>query len=289
MPSCEPEVAKVQELRSDVERPLSMTERMENECPSRWVEPMWSPAANAHVLELAQELSERENSQRPWALLLDDGDLEDVNRMLEGMGTPTLRLRQGVPSPGLAPRRLLVVSGSRALSFERLPVTAEERAVTVALLSQPSKTLARRIANMGFDYVLQRPVHPDALRLLLQDALHGSFDRRAERRFPVGWQVKYRIGWRRRSATLAELSRWGCSLSLDAAPEPRGQIKVCLPSELTGGASLALYASLVRSERRPGRGAGAIVSALFDKDAKTRARLGPVLAKLRHGPPSLPR
>lgn len=254
------------------------------ESPSRWVEPMWSPETESDVLELREEVSEREAARRPWALVMDSGDLRDVARMLHAYGAPCVRLTSGEPLGDDVPRRLLVASGSRALDFDPRAIDKSDRVVTVALLSHPSKTLARQVRNMGFDYVLERPVHPDALRHLLHASLYRGDERRSELRFAAGLPVACRTGWRRHAATLCELSRFGCSLRIIDAPRLKGHLKVSLPPELTGKRTLTLAAGILRVERQ---GRGSLVNVAFRKDPKTRARVGTLLSQLRNGPAKL--
>lgn len=268
------------------ERLLSVTEMQADECPSRYAEPMWKLDGTEEPIDLVDDVTGCEAGGRPWALLLDGGDLRDVCRILDTARTPLVHLTDGVPTEECWPQRLLVASGNKALQLERHPVSPDDDVVTIAVLSRPSRTLAQRVTSLGFDYVIERPVHPEALRRLLLSALYREGERRSEQRFPVGWTIGYRSGWRRRQAVLAELSRWGCSLRIDRAPDLGTRLKVCLPSELTATEPLVVQADVVRSERQHGREGSAHVSLVFDRDPKVRARLGPILSRLRSGPPT---
>jgi hypothetical protein len=205
--------------------------------------------------------------------------------MLERMGTLSVRLTSGVPTGDEVPRRLLVTSGQRALDFDQRVVDKGDHVVTVAMLSNPSKSLVRQVAIMGFDYVVERPVDSGALKHLLQAALYRGDERRCEPRFAAGYAIRFRAGWRRREAMLAELSRWGCSMRVLDCPWLKRDLKVYLPAEFTGNGPLALRASVVRSERC---GRETLVSMAFHRDARTRARVSALLPQLRHGPMTLP-
>lgn len=272
------------DFKFEDDRLLSSTDKQADERPSRWAEPMWKLTGDEEPLELAGDASARQASGRPWALLLDGGDLRDVHRILSTAETPLVRLTDTVPTKECWPQRLLVASGNRAVQLERHPIDPDDEVVTIAVLSKPSRTLARRVTSLGFDYVIERPVHPEAMRRLLMAALYRERERRAERRFPVGWNVRFKAGWRRREAVLAELSRWGCSLRIENAPDLGARIKVCLPAELTESAPLVLAADVVRSERCSRQDVASHVSLVFDRDPRTRAQLGSLLSKLRHGP-----
>jgi hypothetical protein len=261
-----------------------------DESPSRWLDPTWAPETDADVLALGDEASEREVAQRPWALVLDGGDLRDIARMLEEVGAPCVRLTSGVPGDDDVPRRLMVASGNRAFHFDADAdadaVDKDDRVVTMALLTDASKTLARQVRNMGFDYVVERPVQPDALRHLLIGALYRGDERRCEPRYSAGYPIHYRSGWRRRDASLIELSRFGCSLRIADAPNLKEHLKICLPAEFTGKAPLTLAADILRVERE---GRVANVATVFHRDAQTRARVGALLPQLRRGPLKLAR
>ncbi len=267
-----------------------LAERLRQTCPSRWVEPLWSPQATDGGEALAEEISDRERCARPWALLIDDGELEDVSRILEELGTTTLRLRGGAHESGWRqPKRLLVVSDRRALALGHPVAQEQEHFVTMVVLAEPSKTLRQRLAAMGFDYLVRRPIDSTALLLLLRGALYRGREQRCERRLPIGWAVSFRAGWRLRRGTLAELSRRGCSLHVAGAAQLGVRVAVSLPADLAGGEPLALRGRVFRCERQLGRPPSAVHSVVFERDLRARARLRAILAELRSGPPPLPR
>ena len=101
------------EFAYDDERLLRTIDEKPDDCSSQWLESQWCPELQDPELELGEEPADSENATRPWALVLDGGDLRDVERMLERMGTPSVRLTSGVPTGDDVPRRLLVTSGHR--------------------------------------------------------------------------------------------------------------------------------------------------------------------------------
>ncbi len=223
---------------------------------------------------------------RPFVLLIDDGELEDVAKLLSELGVRPTRLVHGAERRGWRqPERLLIVSGARAL---RLPhPEAQERTsfTKIAVVDRPSKTLRARIERMGFDQLICRPVHPEALRLLIESALHGGREQRSRPRFPVGCEVAWRSGLRRRRATLAEISSRGCRLLVREATRPP-RLSLLLPRELAGGRELRIPGHVVRYERK----AADLVSltVVFDPlDAADQARLWGFLSGLEVGPPTV--
>lgn len=263
----------------------------QRECPSRRVEPMWSPRSISHQESLREQVCATDRSGPPWVLLVDDGELEDIRSILTGLGTSTLRLRSqrhSSRSTGwVKPQRLLVVSGRRALSLGSPGGREDRQCATMAVLTESSQTLWRRVESMGFDYVVRRPVDPDALALLLRNALYRGDERRRRPRFPVGRGVSLRTGWRTRPGHLSELSSRGCSLFASGAIDAGRRIRIRLPADLAGERPLDLKGQVIRSERRARH--SALLSVVLERDPHQQRRLGSVLTRLRVGPPPVPR
>jgi hypothetical protein len=224
-------------------------------------------------------------------LLIDDGELDDVERMLAALGADAVRLRGGARERGWRqPTHLLVVTGRRALDLGR-PVAQEEGSFTkLAVFEDRSKTHRAQLEAMGFDSLIRRPVHPEALRLLLQQALHRHHDQRREIRLPIGCDVVWRAGWRRRRATLLEISGHGCSLRVDGAVDPGYRVSVEIPGDLMHADSLRMDGRVVRFRgSRPEAGPlVAVLSILFDEIApELRRSLEALLERIAGGPPTL--
>jgi hypothetical protein len=224
--------------------------------------------------------------RHPAVLLVDDGELDDVSALVRELGTEGLRLLGGAEQAGWRePRRLLVVAARRALA---LPPPAGERqagCTRVAVLPRASAGLAAQLRARGFDRILTRPVHPEALRLLVQGALAGAREQRAEPRLPVGLPVRWRAGLRPRAAILAELSTRGCSLVVYGRPvRCGGRVRLRLPAEIAGTGAPLLRARPVRFQRR--REDLYTIALVFEAaPAGARRALERALAALRPGLP----
>jgi CheY-like chemotaxis protein len=209
----------------------------------------------------------------PGTLVLDDGELEVVRHALEEIGIEYTYLRGGAVE-GLdvaEPRHLLVANARRALS---LPARDAQKgspaganggaAVRIVVTSEDSNALRDRLRAVGFDDLVRQPVHPSALRLLLLRALYRGPERRVAVRYPVGGEVAYRTGLRKRSAVLVEIALRGCRLQLEEAVEPDTRITVYLPKPFTGDARIALPGWVVRCQPAPRGGEGFEAAVAFE-------------------------
>ncbi len=246
--------------------------------------------AGAHEAERGNAGSRA--ARRPSALLIDDGELEDVNHMLARAGARVMRLSGGTAERGWRqPKDILIVTGRRALTLGR-PTTQEEGGFrTIAIFDEDSKTLRERLERMGFDHIVRRPVHPEALRLLVVGALYRERDKRAEPRLPFGWEVRWRSGWRRGRATMSEISARGCSMQLAKGGKPHGRLELRIPAGAAGHqAPLVLPGRVIcyRASPSPEDPRAVSLGVLFEElEPHTRQSLTALLAQLEVGPPTL--
>ena len=224
--------------------------------------------------------------QRPFVLLIDDGELDDVAQLLEELGVHPTRMGSG---PGYEdwhqPERMLVVSGRRAVQLGHAAGPDRASFVKIVVADSPSKTLRTRLEHMGFDHLVRRPVHPEALRLVIEGALHGGREQRSRARLAAGCEVAWRSGLLRRRATLAEISPRGCRLLVRESKRPP-RLSLLLPRGLAGDKELKVPGQVVRCERKTRDLVS--LSVLFDRlEGDVRRGLSFFLASLRLGPPSL--
>ncbi len=176
----------------------------------------------------------RVTSSAPGALLIHDGELDDVRTLLDELGSPCDERLGGVPeSDEQAEWQLVVATASRMLELDIGALG--RRPVRVAVLEKGSSALREELGTAEVDLIVARPVHPIALRLLLLHALYRGPERRRELRVSVGTTVEIRTGLRRRSALLVELSTGGCRLITQQPLHRNWRMNVYLPSQLGGG------------------------------------------------------
>jgi hypothetical protein len=231
--------------------------------------------------------------QQSSVLLIDDGELDDVRSLLREIGAEMSELRGGtIPERVSPPRDLLVTTGRRARVAEGWPAPMGDppHPLKIAVVTEDSITARRMLRLMGFDFLVRRPVHPEALRLLLMRCVFRGQERRRHPRSPVGCTVAYRYGLRRGTAILSELSLEGLRL-LSTRPLSVGQgLTVRVPGELLGGRSFSLRASVLRSDvrgSRRGRRELDIALCIDPKDREGRRLVEELLWTIAAGPPSL--
>lgn len=180
-------------------------------------------------------------------LVLHDGELADVCELLADLGAPYTERRGGFRLPDVERTWDLVVAGpGRALRADRLVARPATRSIVIA--RHVSRTLERRLARLGVDLVVRRPVHPSALRLLLEHALYRGSERRRVVRVAVGTPVRVRTGWWTRRALLQDLSVRGARLRTRFRARPGASLSLRVPAR---GRLLVLDAQVVRAHRLP--------------------------------------
>jgi len=227
-------------------------------------------------------------AERFRVLLVDDGELDDVRDCLLTLGAEFAHLRGGaVPAKLDAPRDLFIATTRRA-GLAR-PWPRAERPVRIAVVTEDSGSLRATLRRLGFGYLVRRPAHPVALRLLLMHALYQGEERRSAPRVPLGYPVAVKVGMRRRDALLADIAESGCRLII-AEPVSEGvKVTVQVPSELCGSDGFALPGTVVRCAKdrtSPDDGSFAVAIHFSTLSETARALLDEALAAHRLGEPT---
>jgi c-di-GMP-binding flagellar brake protein YcgR len=183
----------------------------------------------------------------PSVLLLDDGELSDVRRLLEDLGVDFVHLRGASISDGLEPPRdLLLTTARRAQTIPRGTATEGGVPVRVVVASEEAETLRERLRRDGVDFMVRRPVHSEALRLLVLRALYRGPEKRRAIRVPFGVPVACRVDGSRAEAVLAELSTGGCRLLMSQPRAVGSALTVTIPPEMDGEDPLVLPGKVLR-------------------------------------------
>jgi hypothetical protein len=228
---------------------------------------------------------------RPVAvLLLDDGELDDVQAILDDLGMAYGRVRGGAIARNTpAPTRLLI-STPRRIDAVHMASSAGDGLTRIVVVNEDSTTLRAKLREIGFDYMVRRPVHPEALRLLILHCLYTGDERRGEPRVPVGFEVSFRTGLLPRRAALVDLSSRGCRLLSRFALEPGKRITLQIPQAVGSNEALTLRGRVIRMSLDENLGADGPYSAgvLFeDVSSEARQELEWLLEERAQGPAML--
>ncbi len=204
-------------------------------------------------------------------LLLDDGDLARIRRMLADFEVELEHLRGEVIREDLEePRDVVIATVKRILALEDLVDLSElpGKPVWIAVHSQDFLPLRVRLRKLGVHFLVQTSVGSEALRLLLMHSVYRGSEKRGEPRLPVGSEVDCRDAEANPfTAELLDLACDGCRLLSEHPLQPGAPLSVGLPSKLAGGEELSLPGRTLRIE--PHRGSERnLVTVAFDELAE---------------------
>jgi hypothetical protein len=186
----------------------------------------------------------------PSVLILDDGELDDVQRILEELQVEFGRVQGGAIAPNTPhPKSLLMATPRRISAVSAIDEASagEDPPVRVVVVDQDSRTLRDQLRQVGFDFLVRRPVHPEALRLLVMHSLYRGDEKRREPRVAVGLEISFQTGEIPRRATLVDLSTGGCRLISPFEIEAGKLILVTLPESLGATEAITLDGRILRS------------------------------------------
>jgi hypothetical protein len=181
----------------------------------------------------------------PITILIHDGELADVRNLLEELGVSFVeRFGAATPADGQTSWDLVIATPKRMLDFE-VPESFPSP-VRIAVLADGARTLRNMLKREMIEFLVRRPVHPSALRLLILHALYRGPEKREGARVTIGAPIRFRIGWRWRRGILVDLSVRGCRLLSSDRVRRGDRMELNLPSELTGRKALALTGRVTR-------------------------------------------
>src|SRR5262249_31469027 len=175
-------------------------------------------------------------------------ELDDVAELLVQLGEPPLRVRPSdlrTLQPWEQPGRLFVTTAR--VAFRPLPRgIARPGVVLVAVAEADAATVTTAMQRRGLRYVVRRPVHPEALRLLIAQVLFRGREQRRAARFPYGAEVRWRMGLKRGSCLMADISSIACRLLLADPIQLGARITLKIPIERSGKRCVKLRGRLLR-------------------------------------------
>ena len=184
------------------------------------------------------------------------------------------------------------MSHATSLGYARSGRRRPDQPTWLCVLEGDLRQQSRRLLLAGFDFLIRRPVHPQALRLLLQAALYQGQEQRSGNRVAVGFRVSYRVGWRRHPATLVDLSAGGCRILARQELGAGAKLSIRLPGHIAGGRVFRVKGKVARCRRgevEGGRPEEFSLGIRFaELSTRSKKQLDELLGVLRSGPPVLP-
>jgi hypothetical protein len=234
-----------------------LAETLASENKKKRPSPQSEPAAWEEEIE---PLSERagealwsEDSIAPEAIVIDDGELDDVVGVLAELGVKTERQSprdDSLPASWMRPQHLLVVTAKRALKL-RLPLGAEsQRFTSVSVADSNARMVCSAVRRLGYHYAVSRPIHPLALSMLFRQAVFPHTENRAVPREILGCSVHWWCGWgRKRPGVILDMSMASCQLLVQEAVALRSAVKIRIPEGIASGGAFTLTGEIIRSRR----------------------------------------
>lgn len=221
-------------------------------------------------------------------LFLDDGELVDIRAILRDLHVEysVEAPGSGDPPPALESGLVIATPKHSARAADLCAATPERILIEILQSDSPAPDA---VSEARCNYIVRRPVHAAALRLLIQRALYAGPERRKRERVAIGAAVTLRAGIRTWVSTLLDLSPRSCRLLSSKPVLLDRTVTVRLPRRLTGGETLSLKGRVVRSEEPEGAGIGMFEVAIsFDcLEPAIRRALRVVLEGHLIGPASL--
>lgn len=242
-----------------------------------------------HAL-FAQEPEKSRRTHAPYPLLAYDGNtLDDIFELLTELGaqprrvnaTGSKRLEDWEDVP-----KILIVDAADALHL-KVPATADRQGVLrVAIASSQSEILANLLRRLGYQYLIRRPLHRDAIEILLRNLLHKGESRRANPRVVLGIDASIQTslrGWQR-PCSLLDLSRGGCLLAASRGLALRKRVQLVVGSEYTGAEELSVTGHVIRRRFDDASGKWQVALRFHPPADVQGARVGQLLQRKTVGP-----
>lgn len=212
------------------------------------------------------------------ALLLDDGDLNEVGMLLWQMNVDLSwvtgdEIRGTLPRP----RELLITNKRRALQVHHLIPNLGDPAppVWVCFHHKDFTSLREILRELGAHYLVQAGSHgADAhlLRILFSQLRYRGSERRQHLRLPCGCEVTCSDPSGRFTAHLVDLAEDSCRVEADRQVRVGTELSIYLPPELDPAAPQAYTGVVLRTAPLPegARRRAAIVVAFNDDEVRRK-------------------
>jgi hypothetical protein len=161
--------------------------------------------------------------------------------------------------------------------------------VRIAVTSSKSAVLSSMLRNLGYTYLVRRPVHREAFELLLRHALHRSPNElRQDARAPIGTDARLqpgRLRWPHR-CTLLDLSASGCRVVTRQDLPVLSVVTLWLGPSVAGRRFTSLSGRIIRRRLDESSGEWSLAIRFVNVTAAQRGRLDDLLECSTVGPTS---
>jgi hypothetical protein len=224
---------------------------------------------------------------KPKILLLHDDELADVRGLLSDLATSVVERSGKLTDVDLRTKWDLIIASQKRINA--LEKSARVRNATrIAVVDNDSRTLRSMLRRLGVEYVVARPVHAAALRLLVLHCVYRGPERRQRLRVSVGAKVQVRVGLFRKDIILADLSLHGCRLVCEKPIKAGAKFKLMIPPEMGNGKSFSIPVRALRTAQSTDQGQGHIVAGAFHSLSPVLGqRLRKVFEAYKSGPARL--
>ncbi len=221
------------------------------------------------------------------ALLLHDGELDDLRPLLDTIGVSSVERLGGITDAD-ADRSWHVVIATPARLIDLVPNHLGRYRVCVS--EGDSRTLRMMLERANVDLVIQRPVHPETLKQVLVQALYSGPENRRSVRRAVGQSIFFRSGWRARRGILADLAETGCRLLASESLETGRNLSVFVPLRADSRKTLSVHGTVLRASPTDGpEEERHAIQVQFGKlSNKVALSLSEIVERLADGPAVLP-
>lgn len=202
----------------------------------------------------------------PKVLVLDDGELDRVQAVLERLSIDWLRCAE--PDSGVElerPTDLIISSGPRAMRMPALAGSGDP--IWLCVYDQDFLPLRERLRDLGVHYLVSGDLEPRAFGLFVRQLLNRGEERRQVRRIPLQCDVDLAVGRERCKGRMLELSRESCVISLARPLENGRSVSIRLPAEYLTDGELEIAGRVVRASASRGSGDRASVIGVIALDA----------------------
>jgi hypothetical protein len=219
-------------------------------------------------------------SSAPSVLLLDDGELDHVHRMLKRLGADYVRLQnRQIRRAVEKPRDLLISSCERTLEMPELESSEDTplEPVWVCVHGQDFLPLRERLRGLGVHFLVHAALDQESLRLFLLQLLYRGPNQRKQLRLPLGDRIECGVvDAELEVGKLVDLTSGMGRIISPSAAEPGATMRIVLPEALGGKEKLQLEGPVLRSaecESRAGEPAFSILVRFDGLEGEARAQV----------------